>query len=418
MAMLTVNLPLPDIEIIETKETADTITVYVRTTESSVPCKGCGNLTSCFHGHDSERRVEHTSVMGKHLVILYRPRRYICKRCNTDGITTTATPNWHDVKSMFTNDFEERLMVALINSTVLDVAKKHEVSEKQVQGIVDCHVSSEVDWDSFTSLGVLGLDDIALKKGYNDYISIITSRIDGENRIVAIIKGRKKKDIKAFFKSIPARLKKTVIAICIDMYIGYVNAAREVFNEEVAIIVDRYHVAKLYRAATDKFRQEILKELKRDLSEKEYEKIKNVTHILRRGNECLSKDEKQKLKVVFSHSHKLSEVYRLALSLTHIFNTHQTPEEALDKFSAWIQDVRQTKLKCFNKFISTFKKFRNEICNYFIDRLTSGFVEGLNNKIKVLKRRCYGIFNLEHMFQRLHLDMSGYNIYSINIGVL
>jgi len=50
------------------------------------------------------------------------------------------------------------------------------------------------------------------------------------------------------------------------------------------------------------------------------------------------------------------------------------------------------------------------IANYFIDRNTSGFVGGLNNKVKVLKRRCYGIFKLKHLFQRLHLDTSGYQL--------
>jgi len=49
----------------------------------------------------------------------------------------------------------------------------------------------------------------------------------------------------------------------------------------------------------------------------------------------------------------------------------------------------------------------DEITNYFVDRNNSGFVEGLNNKIKVLKRRCYGIFNLRHLFQRIYLDLEG-----------
>ncbi len=53
-----------------------------------------------------------------------------------------------------------------------------------------------------------------------------------------------------------------------------------------------------------------------------------------------------------------------------------------------------------------------EITNYFVKRETSGFVEGLNNKIKVLKRRCYGIFNLGHLFQRVFLDLEGYRLFA------
>ncbi|MHA2219756.1 MAG: transposase, partial [Candidatus Hodarchaeales archaeon] len=54
----------------------------------------------------------------------------------------------------------------------------------------------------------------------------------------------------------------------------------------------------------------------------------------------------------------------------------------------------------------------DEITNYFEARFNSGFVEGLNNKIKVIKRRCYGIFNIEHLFQRIHLDLEGYSVFT------
>ena len=53
----------------------------------------------------------------------------------------------------------------------------------------------------------------------------------------------------------------------------------------------------------------------------------------------------------------------------------------------------------------------DEITHYFLNRQTSGFVERLNNKIKVLKRRCYGMLNLSHLFQRLHLDLAGYRLF-------
>src|SRR3989338_5447254 len=75
-----------------------------------------------------------------------------------------------------------------------------------------------------------------------------------------------------------------------------------------------------------------------------------------------------------------------------------------------MKEVKQSQLMCFNKFIKTLKKYKQQVVNYFIDRNSSGFVEGLNNKVKVLKRRCYGIFNLNHFFKRLHLDISGYDI--------
>jgi transposase len=55
----------------------------------------------------------------------------------------------------------------------------------------------------------------------------------------------------------------------------------------------------------------------------------------------------------------------------------------------------------------------DDILNYFIHRYNSGFVEGLNNKVKVLKRRCYGLLNHENLFKRLTLDLDGYRMFSL-----
>jgi transposase len=74
--------------------------------------------------------------------------------------------------------------------------------------------------------------------------------------------------------------------------------------------------------------------------------------------------------------------------------------------------VTKSNLSCFNTFLKTLSNWLDEIANYFISRLTSAFVEGLNNKIKVIKRRCYGILNPSHLFQRIHLDLSGYSIFA------
>ena len=165
-------------------------------------------------------------------------------------------------------------------------------------------------------------------------------------------------------------------------------------------MIDRFHVAKLYRGELDKYRQKILKELKIELSAAEYKKITGATKILRKNNECLTKKEKEIVSELFAWAPNLMKAYRLAIKLTHVFNTHQSKDEALVKFEEWIKLVRESKLTFFNKFIKTLRKLKNEISNYFINRSTSGFAEGLNNKMKVLKRRCYGIFDVKSLFQR------------------
>lgn len=81
------------------------------------------------------------------------------------------------------------------------------------------------------------------------------------------------------------------------------------------------------------------------------------------------------------------------------------------KISKWIQKVEESDVTCLKTFIKILKKYDEHISNYFIDRDTSGWVEGINNKVKVIKRRCYGLLDLKHFFQRLFLDLQGYDIF-------
>ena len=83
---------------------------------------------------------------------------------------------------------------------------------------------------------------IALKKGHKNYVTLITRRNGGEVRLSAVIEGREKSKINGFLKNIPARLKKTVEAVCTDMCDAYVNAAQEVFKKKAIVVIDRFHV--------------------------------------------------------------------------------------------------------------------------------------------------------------------------------
>ncbi|GAG31067.1 unnamed protein product, partial [marine sediment metagenome] len=91
--------------------------------------------------------------------------------------------------------------------------------------------------------------------------------------------------------------------------------------------------------------------------------------------------------------------------------------KANNKIDEWIAKVEASKLSCFNQFIITLKKYRSEIIAYFKGRHTSGFVEGFNNKVKVLKRRCYGIFDEKSLFRRLFLDCCGYDVFLCQQGM-
>ena len=412
MTTFEISLDIPGIEIekIEITENGDKIITVVSTVEGT-RCHKCGREIIKPYGYGRPIKLRHLSILGMKTYIRIRPARYQCTHC-ADKPVTTQTLNWYYPRSPHTKAYEEHIMLEMVNSTVVDVSIKEGLGYKAVMGIIHRHSDTEVSWDAIESLDTLGLDEISLKKGHTDFVTIITARVEGKITILAVLKGRKKEAVKEFLSSIPKWLKKTVKAVCSDMYEGYTNAATEVFEKGVIIIVDRFHVAKLYRKVLDGLRKKEMKRLKKELSEEEYKKLKGVMWILRTNVKELTDKELEVLKCLFRHSPILELAYKLCNELTDIFEDDISKSAATRRINDWKKKVEESGLKCFNKFLSTLNKYWDKIINYFINRQTSGFVEGLNNKIKVIKRRCYGILNVKHLFQRIYLDIEGYSLYA------
>ncbi len=155
-------------------------------------------------------------------------------------------------------------------------------------------------------------------------------------------------------------------------------------------------------------RRQELKLLKEKLSEKEYAQIKGAMWPFRKSLEQLTDEEWELLQRLFTYSPKMKEAYILREELTEIFERKYTRAGAKQAIRAWCKRVRQSQISQFDRFLGTIETWLDQITNYFLERLTSSFVEGFNNRVKVLKRRCYGIFDVEHLFQRLTLDINGY----------
>ena len=143
-----------------------------------------------------------------------------------------------------------------------------------------------------------------------------------------------------------------------------------------------------------------------------YQELKGNMWAFRKQPEDLTTEERRVLRKLFQHAPQLKQAYTLRQHLTAIFDQNLSKAVGQRKIRNWIKRVRQSGLKCFDPFLKTLERWWEEITNYFEERANSGFVEGLNNKLKVLKRRCYGIFNLVHLFQRIYLDLEGYRLFA------
>ena len=283
-----IPLDIPDVTIENvTTNRLGHIEITVKSTVEGVPCHQCGKMTTKFYGEDREITLRHLPILGRRTYIRLRPKRYECPYCPRTP-TTTQKLSWYTPRSAFTRAYEEQLLLILVNSTIQDVCLKEEVGYEAIMGIIDRYIEREINWEDLTQIDVLGLDEISLKKGHRDFVAIITGRVETETVILGVLPDRKKATVKAFLRGIPQRLRHTIHAVCSDMYEGFVNAAKEVFGKRVKIVIDRFHVAKLYRSGLDKLRKQELKRLKQELSEEDYRQLKGAMWALRKPKEQLT----------------------------------------------------------------------------------------------------------------------------------
>lgn len=416
---LTELLKLPEVKIEGSRINQEKeVIVKVSSTKEEIHCHKCGELCQPY-GLAETVRLRHLPIFGHKTYIEITPPRGVCPKCRNGKkrVTTTQRADWYNKKGKITKVYEDYLLLSVINSTIQDVTIKEDVGYKVIESTIDRNIKSEVDWSKIKEIGLLGLDEIASRKGRNQFYTIVTSKVDGRISLLGVIEGHEKAEVKKMLKNIPKRLKKTIKAVCTDMHDGFVFAVKEELPN-VMIVVDRFHVAKSYRECLKSFRIAELGRLKNELTGEQYRKFKDAIHIIKNNrNGILTDEQKRQLTPLFKKAPNLKKAFQLSRKLTNIFNSHIGVKRAEEMINSWIEEVEASKLTCYNKFLKTLRKYKVEVTNYFHSRNNSGFVEGLNNKIKVMKRRCYGISNIKHFFQRLFLDIQGYAEFAINSKV-
>ena len=411
-AQVTIPLEIPEVRVLKSElDKAGELIITVESTKETTVCRRCGRVIEKFHGYDKWMKVRYLPVFGHPTYLRYRPKRFRCEYC--DGQPTTSQRlDWHEPNSPNTFAYEQHVLLQLVNTTVTDVSRKEQLAYDTILGIVDRHIQAEVDWSQHTALGTLGMDEIALKKGHRDYVVIVTARLkNGRVVLLGVLENRQKETVVEFLRSIPERLKRSIVSACCDMYEGFTEAVREELSH-VRLVIDRFHVTRAYRDGLNNLRKAELKRLKRELPQQDYKALKGSMWALRKEKQDLSSEERRTLRRLFRLSPDLKTAYSLQNRLTAIFEEQLSLPAAKTKLKSWIVAVAKSGLRCFDRFINTLGRWWNEILNYFVERETSGFVEGFNNKIKVLKRRSYGITNLKHLFQRIYLDLEGYRLFA------
>jgi transposase len=405
---ISIPLDIPDLRVLQTDLTqANEFILTVESTVESTSCRRCGRTISESHGTDQPRLLRHLPILGRPVYLRIRPKRFRCPFCD-DHPTTTQQLDWYDPSALHTKAYERHLIVQLINATLIDVTEKEDVSYDALLGILDRWIATSVEWDSLEPFTTMGIDEIALLKGHRDFVAVISAQSEaGELHVLAVLPDRKKATVMAWLKTIPKAIRERITTVCTDIWEGYITAVQEVLSD-ATIVIDRFHVARHYRDAVDELRKQEVRRLKKELPKDSAKDLKHTLWPFRKRAADLESGEQERLEGLLAYSPALRQAYRLREELTTIFDTARSKKDGLRRIRFWRKRVEKSGLSCFDSFLSLLNTWQDLIANYFIQRQTSSFVEGLNNKIKVLKRRCYGLRNVMRLFQRLTLDLEGY----------
>jgi transposase len=165
---------------------------------------------------------------------------------------------------------------------------------------------------------------------------------------------------------------------------AYRNAIRQVFPE-VDIVHDPYHVVALVNKAIDNTRREMA----RNLSGPDRECIKGTRFLLLKGNEKLYPESRQRLPQLMELNEPLYQAYLLKEDL-RTFWSFETEEQGHNFLNSWIALAKDLNIKHLATLAETLDQHRQGLLAYFKHYISTAPLEGLNNKIKTLKRQAYG----------------------------
>ena len=228
----------------------------------------------------------------------------------------------------------------------------------------------------------ISLDKFSNRKGRKDFITTV---IDIEKKeLLDVIKGHKKEEVIEAIKRKPERVRENIKEVSVDMWEGFTSAIKELFVN-AKIVYDRFHVIKNINKE--------LNELRKRMNVHE----KGLKYMLWKNKKDLEEEKKEKLEEILKAHPCLGIAYEMKEEIRDIYEHSRTVNGATRKFAKWIRIAGII----YQKSASMLEKHLIGICNYFESRTTNGLIEGMNTKIKLIKRKSYGFTNFEHLRLKL-----------------
>lgn len=275
--------------------------------------------------------------------------------------------------------------------TVQDVAKRVNLDWHTVKELDKDYMREQLAQAGPPNPKVIGIDEISIKKRH--IYRIIVSDLEKRRAIWFGGDGRSEQDMDQFYAFLGKKKAKKIRLAVMDMWKPFRNST-QAHAPKAAILFDKFHVLRHLGEALDKIRKE---EYARITGPKR-KFIKGQKYVLLSHRENLTPEGKQSLKLLLKANKRLNTAYLLRESFDQLWD-YYSEVWARRFFDNWKAQLRWQRLKPYEKFADMIDKHWDGIAAYCQpeNKVALGFVEGLNNKIRVLQRRAYGLRDEEYL---------------------
>jgi transposase len=367
---------------LEEHKSGPALVVQIESRKNSRPfCSGCGRRGRAYDRLE-RRRFEFIPIWGILVFFAYQMRRVDCKRC---GVTVEMVP-WCDGKNQLTTTYRWFLAGWAKRLSWSEVGTIFGTSWDCVCRAVEHAVAWGLAHRDLSAVTALGVDEVAWARGHT-YLTLLYDISGPARRLLAVAEERTEASLRTCLESLGASVCQQVQYVCSDMWKGYLKVIAEQLAGAVHVL-DRFHVMQQFGKALDEIRAEESKRLVRD----GYEPVlKRSRWCFLKRPENLTKKQTVKLSELLKYNLRTVRAYLLREEFQRVWE-YQSAGWAGKFLDEWTCRVMRSRLEPMKKIARSIRTHRPLILNWFRARgqISSGAVEGLNNKVKLVTRKSYG----------------------------
>ena len=343
----------------------------------------CSRCETVGPGYDTlkPRRFEFIPVWNIAVFFEYAVRRVNCRRC---GIVAEQVP-WASGKQTLTRVYMQFLAHWARKLSWKEVAVSFHTSWEKVCQSVEYIVEWGLQHRRIGPVFAIGVDEIQYAAGHK-YLTLVY-QVDDMTRLLWIGPERTVETFEKFFEMIGPRVTRQIEFVCSDMWQSYLRVVRDKCSQALHIL-DRFHIVAKMNEALDDVRAAEARKMKAA----GYEPVlKKTRWCLLKRTDNLTLNQRSRLTDLLQYNLKTVRAYLLKEDFQRFWD-YNSPTWAGKFLDVWCRQTMRSRIEPMKKIAHTLRSHRDLILNYFKARkvISSGIVEGLNNKAKLTMRKSYG----------------------------